>query len=155
MLSSTFSGSPKDLGKPPSSQGCEPTGTPWGVTNRANERSQRLLVQHSPARWPRGVRLPLIPRCAPSADLGNSEIPCFAKRFPCYTKKNSLFLCMGNCAGKLVISGTTLISDASSRTGFANFPVNFPDIRELSARDRFETDCVAHHAPRRYRRFPG
>jgi tripartite-type tricarboxylate transporter receptor subunit TctC len=35
------------------------------------------------------------------------------------------------------------------------FPVNFPVSREIGCRDRFEYDCVRHHAVLRKRGFPG
>src|SRR5262245_61388430 len=66
--------------------------------------------------------------------------------FPCYGRRNSLFWSLGNLPVSTCIPSVTGAQSGSLSPHFVKFPVNFPVSRGISSGDRFDTDCIRHHA---------
>jgi hypothetical protein len=82
------------------------------------------------------------------------KIPCSENCFPCFLLKIPCSDVQGIASKVPEFSGHFYITMLATVRLFVIFPVFFPVSREFGDGDRFDRDCLHHHAVLRKQRFP-
>jgi hypothetical protein len=93
-------------------------------------------------------------KCHPEIAVWLGQIPCSRLQIPCFFEIIPCSVAQGIPLETYDCARLSALIILQIRANFTKLPVLFPVSRENGNGDRFDEDCVRHHAVPRLRRFP-